>query len=317
MKAVFIKEFGGIEKLHFEELPAPKPKDNEVLIKIAYTSVNPVDWKIREGFFKEKMPHEFPVILGWDAAGTITAIGNNVTNFKVGDEVFAYCRKPTIQMGTYAELTAVNSDHVALKPKNINFAEAAAIPLVSLTAWQALFDHAKIKSGDTILIHAGAGGVGSMAIQLAKHAGAKIYATASEKNHSYIKELGADVAIDYHKENLTETTKAMEPKGFDIVFDCVGKDTLKNSYDLVKRGGHLVSIAGEVDQTLTGKHGITGSYCFVAPNGIQLKKLAELIESKKLKAPHIQEMNLSDAAKALEQSRKATTQGKVVLKVAP
>lgn len=315
MKAVAITEFGGVEKLHLGDVPIPKITDNEVLIQVAYTAVNPVDWKIREGMFKGLLPHEFPLILGWDAAGKITAVGKNVKNFKVGDEVFAYCRKPVVKWGTYAEFVSFDAQHVALKPKNISFAQAAALPLVGLTAWQALFDHAELKKGDTILIHAGAGGVGSLAIELARNTGAKIYTTASVENHPYVKKLGANVPIDYHKDNFVKKIKSLEPKGLDVVLDCIGGESLAESYQLVKPGGKLVSIVEQVDQKLAADHKIKASFCFVAPNGKQLQKIADLFSKGKLEAPNIEEMNLSDAGKAQDKIRKGHTKGKIVLKV--
>src|ERR1700733_2368139 len=190
MKAMVIEKFGHEEQLHLGDIPTPLPSDNEVQIQVLYSAVNPVDWKIREGLMKNFLPHEFPLILGWDAAGIVKAIGKNVKKFKVGDEVFAYCRKPIVKWGTYAEYVCFDADNIALKPNNINFAEAAAIPLAGLTAWQALFDFAKLKKGESILIHGGAGGVGSFAIQFAKHAGAKVITTASKQNHDYVKKLG-------------------------------------------------------------------------------------------------------------------------------
>lgn len=213
MKAVIYEQFGGAEKLRMADLPIPKPAENEVQIKIHYTSVNPVDWKIREGFLSGRFPHQFPLTPGWDAAGTITSVGKGVKNFKVGDEVFAYCRKATFNEGTYAEYICFEAINVAKKPTNISFAEAAGIPLAGLTSWQALFDVGQLTKGQTVLIHAGAGGVGSLAIQLAKWCGANVITTVSQKNVDYVKALGADLIIDYQKDDYSTVCRKNFPKG--------------------------------------------------------------------------------------------------------
>lgn len=315
MKAMVIEQFGDAANLHMEERPVPQPEDHEVQIQILYTSVNPVDWKIREGMLQGRLPHEFPITPGWDAAGIVTEAGRSVKNLKVGDEVYSYCRKPVIHDGTYADYICFDAQHVALKPKTLSFAQAAAIPLVGLTAWQALFDFAKLKRDETILIQAGAGGVGSLAIAFAKNAGAKVYTTASEQNHAYVKKLGADVAIDYRKESFVDFLKKLEPKGLDVVLDCMGGETLKASAEVLKPGGRLVSILGQLDPKIVHKKNIHFSYVFVAPNGDQLKQIATLIEQGKVQPPVIEEMTLEEAAQAQEKVRQGHTKGKVVLKV--
>lgn len=315
MKAIVIESFGDIDKLEFKEVPTPKPKNNEVLIKIKYAAVNPVDWKIREGLLKSRFPHEFPLILGWDASGIVEEVGSTVHHLKLGDEVFAYCRKPTIREGTYAEYITFDASKVAKKPINISFAHAAAIPLAALTAWQALFDVAKLGKGQTILIHAGSGGVGSFAIQLAKYAGAKVITTCSEANHAYVKQLGADCCIDYHKENINAMAEAFAKGKLDVVFDTVGGKTLRDSVSLLKPQGFLVSIVDPQVVALTEKTNIQGSYVFVRPDGNELSQIAHLIEDGKLLCPETQEMDLKEAAKALEKSKQGHTRGKIVLKI--
>lgn len=315
MKAMVIEQFGDVENLHMAERPIPQPEDHEVQIQILYTSVNPVDWKIREGMLQGRLPHEFPITPGWDAAGIVTEAGRSVKHLKVGNEVFSYCRKPVIHDGTYAEYICFDAQHVALKPKTLSFAQAAAIPLVGLTAWQALFDFAKLKKDETILIHAGAGGVGSLAIALAKNAGAKIYTTASEENHAYVKKMGADVAIDYRKESFVDLLKKLEPQGIDVVLDGLGGETLKNSTEVLKPGGRLVSFLGQLDPKIARKKNIHFSYVFVAPNGDQLTQIATLFEQGKIQPPAIEEMTLEEAGLAQEKVRLGHTRGKVVLKV--
>lgn len=315
MKAISIDHFGGIEQLHLTDLPKQEPKAGEVQIQISHAGVNPVDWKIREGWLKNWLPHEFPLIPGWDAAGLITAVGPEVEDYKVGDEVFAYCRLPTVQWGTYCESICVPSSIVARKPRSLTMAQAASIPLVSLTAWQSIFDFADLKENQSILIHAGAGGVGGIAIELAKWKGAKIATTASKKNHNYVKSLGADVLIDYTQESFVEKIKSLHPEGLDVVYDCVGGDTLKDSLQLVKRGGALPSIVDPIDEEFGKQQGVKTGFVFVSPNGSQLAKIAELIDTGKLKPPKITEYPLEKAAEAHEQSRSGHTCGKLVLKI--
>lgn len=315
MKAIVIEKFGHEEQLHLDEIPTPVPTDNEVQIQVLYTAVNPVDWKIREGFMKNYLPHEFPLILGWDAAGIVKSTGKNVKKFKAGDEVYAYCRKPIVKWGTYAEYVCFDADNIALKPKNINFAQAACVPLAGLTAWQALFDFAKLKKGESILIHGGAGGVGSFAIQFAKYAGAKIIATASKQNHNYVKKLGADYAIDYHQTNFLDDVLKLFPEGMDVVLDTIGGNTLTESLEIVKPKGRLVSIVDQIDPKMAKEKNIQFGFVFVSPNGSQLKQIASLIEQGKVATPFIEEMPLSDASKAHKKSREGHTKGKIVLKI--
>lgn len=315
MRAIVIEQFGDAKNLQFKELPIPVPEEREVQIKILYTSVNPVDWKIREGMLQGRLPHEFPIIPGWDAAGIVTALGSKVSQFQVGDQVYTYSRKPVVHSGTYAEYICFDAEHVALKPKNLSFAQAAAIPLVGLTAWQALFDFGKLKRGETILIHAGAGGVGSVAIGLAKNAGAKVYTTASEQNHAYVKKLGADVAIDYRKESFKDRMKQLEPQGIDLVLECIGGDVMKQSVEVVKEGGRIISILGQLNPRMAQEKNISFHYVFVSPNGEELKQLTALFEQGKLELPNIEEMGLDEAATAQEKVRQGHTRGKIVLKV--
>lgn len=310
-----IENFGDVAQLKLKEVPTPTPQDHEVLIQIEYAAVNPVDWKIREGMLRSRLPHKFPLIPGWDASGTIKAIGRNVRNFHVGDQIFAYCRKPVVKDGTYAEFITFDAAHIALKPKNISFAEAASIPLAALAAWQALFDFAHLKPKQSVLIHAGAGGVGSFAIQFAKNAKADVWTTCSPKNFDYVKSLGADHCIDYTKGSFTEGLKKQNPQGFDLIFDMVGGKNLAESYALVKPGGTLVSIVEMPSQEIAEKNKIRSGFVFVRPDGHNLSHIAKLIESGKVKPPQIQEFQLKDAAKAQELSKEGHICGKIVLKI--
>ncbi|MDR3624467.1 MAG: NADP-dependent oxidoreductase [Chlamydiales bacterium] len=315
MRAIVIEEFGGAEQLKLKDVEIPTPNEQEVQIEVFYAGVNPVDWKIREGLLKERLPHKFPLILGWDVAGKITQVGRDVKELKVGDSVFAYTRKPVAQFGTYAEYVCFDAKDVAIKPKNISFAESSAIPLITLTAWQSLFDAAKLKRGESILIHAGSGGVGSVAIQLAKYAGAKVYTTASKHKHEYVKSLGADVVIDYTDESFVEVVKSHEKNGVDVVFDCVGSDTCEQSLHVIKSGGRLVSILEHVDKKTAEEYEIEAFYVFVAPNGKELKEIAGLIEQGRLRPPLVQERPLREAKMAQEELQLGKVTGKIVLKV--
>ncbi len=315
MKAVAIESYGGSENLKMIECPRPEPEADEVLIEVAYAGVNPVDWKLREGYLQSVIPHEFPIILGWDVSGTVVGKGKNVKEFEIGDEVYGYIRKPLLKWGAYAEFVTAQAKNIAKKPRNLSMAEAAGLPLISLTAWQSLFDAAHLKKGESILIHGGSGGVGSMAVQFAKHQGATVYATASFQKHAYVKELGADLAIDY-KLDFVEAMQKAAPGGVDVVFDCVGKETFRKSFPCLKiPGGRIVSILEHLDPDEAQKIGIQASYVFVAPNGPQLEEIAQLVEANKVVPPKIVQMPLAEAAQAQDKLRAGEVFGKLVLKV--
>lgn len=315
MKAVIIEAFGGPEKLQVSEMPKPAPHDQEVLIKVAYAGINPVDWKIREGYLKSRIPHEFPIILGWDVAGIVEQVGKNVKELKVGDEVFAYVRKPLVKWGSYAEYVVFDAKDVAKKPKTLTFAQAAAVPLASLTAWQSLFDVIDLKKGETILIQGGSGGVGAFAVQFAKIGGAKVLATARGQKQSYVKKFGADHVIDYQKKHVKDDVLSFASHGVDVVFDCVGGDVFQSSLSCLKKGGRIVSILESLSPEKAAKMGITAKYHFVHPSWPNLKTIATLIDEKKVLPPHITEMPLKDAAVAQEKLRSGEILGKIVLKI--
>ncbi len=313
MRAIAIDAFGGPERLHEVELPDPEPGPGEVRIRIACASVNPVDWKIREGWLKDLFPHRFPLVPGWDAAGTVDRVGEGVERPAPGARVFAYCRKPEVQWGTYAEHVVVPAGYVAEIPQGLGFPEAAAIPLTALTAWQALFDFADLGPGQRVLVHAGAGGVGGMAIQLARHAGATVYTTARRENHDYVLGLGAERAIDYTETDFREAVRELAPEGVDVVLDAVGGETLARSYELVRRGGTLVSIVEEPDAGRTDALGIRAGFVFVRPDGAQLARIARLLEEGALRPPQIEVLPFARAAEAQERNRARHVRGKLVL----
>jgi NADPH2:quinone reductase len=315
MQAMVIDDFGGPERLHLADLPVPEPADGEVLIRVACAGVNPVDWKIREGMLRTLFPHQFPLIPGWDAAGTVAALGAEAKGFAVGDRVFAYCRKPFVQAGTYAQYVVVAADVVAPMPRSLGFASAASIPLAGLTAWQSLFDAAGLQRGQSVLVHAASGGVGSLAVQFAKHAGAEVVATASAANERYIRELGADVIIDYTRGDVTAAVRERYPEGVDVVYATVGGEVLRDSYHAVRRGGFVVSIVDPPLDAEAEQAGVRHAFVFVTPNGRQLREIGTLLDAGHVRAPAVTGMPLAEAARAQELSRAGHVRGKLVLTI--
>jgi NADPH:quinone reductase-like Zn-dependent oxidoreductase len=309
MKAIVVREYGGPEVLKYEDVPRREPKDDQILVRVIAAGVNPVDAMIRSGMFAKYEKDVFPMTPGADIAGVVEKVGSKITKFKAGDPVFAYVSLKG--GGGYAEYALATERDMATKPKSLSYVEAAAVPIVALTAWQALIDTAKLGAGQTVLIHGGSGGVGSFAIQIAKARGAKVIATASTANQDLLKELGADVAIDYTKQKFEDIAKDV-----DVVLDSVGKDTLARSYGVVKKEGFIVSIVGRPDPGELEKHGIHGASISVEPNADDLAEIGKLIDEKKIKVIVSQTFPLSDATKAQEQVATGHTRGKIVLKVA-
>ncbi|WP_026569514.1 NADP-dependent oxidoreductase [Sediminibacillus terrae] len=310
MKAVVIDQYGSTDQLHEIEMEKPSIEAGQVLVEMHATSVNPIDWKLREGYLKEMLPFDFPIILGWDAAGIVKETGSNVSRFQPGDRVFA--RPATTRNGTYAEYTAIDEGLLAKMPENISFEEAAAVPLAGLTAWQCLIDFAEIKEGDKVLIHAGAGGVGSFAIQIAKSFGAYVASTASGKNEDFLKQLGVDRFINYQEEDFAEVLQE-----YDIVVDTLGGDIQKKSFEILKEGGTLVSIVGEPDKEIADRKQIKSGSLWLNPDGEQLAELGKLLEDGKVKANvgktfPLTTQGVRDAHKLSETHH---AQGKIVIKI--
>lgn len=302
MKAIQIKEYGDESILEYTEVERPKPKDNEILVKIHAASVNPIDWKIREGRGKA-LGMQLPIILGADFAGTVEEIGLEITKFKKDDEVYG-----KILVGCYAEYVIVKETELGRKPNNLDYNEAAAIPRGALTSWQAIFETAKLESGQKILIHAASGGVGSMAVQLAKAKGAYVIGTASAKNEKFVKNLGANEFVDYTKTNFEEVVKDV-----DVVFDTVGGATLERSYQVLKKGGFLVTIVEKPSQELAEKHSVTAQHIASQPNPKQFEEITQLIEQNKIK-PYVEKVfSLSEAKEAQILSKEGHTRGKLIL----
>ena len=274
-RAVVINEYGGKEKLAEAKVSLPELGADQVLVKVAATSINPIDWKLREGYLKQMFPWSFPIILGWDVAGEIVEVGQKVKDYHVGDRIFA--RPETTRFGTYADYTIVDTNLLAPLPESIAFTDAAAVPLAGLTALQALFDHGSLKAGEKVLIHAGAGGVGTYAIQLAKNAGAYVITTASPRNHELVKKLGADEVIDYHTTDFEEVLTDI-----DLVFDTMGGEIQKKSFSVLKEHGRLISVLSIEDETLAATKQIEAKAIWLRTNGEQLSELAKLMADGKL-----------------------------------
>lgn len=307
MKAVQIQGFGDRSVLELNSIAIPTPAENEVLIKVKSASVNPVDWKIREGYLQPLLNHPLPLTLGWDVSGEVVATGEKVSSLKVGDAV--YSRPDIAKSGSYAEYQTVAADEVALKPTSLNWQEAAGVPLAALTAWQALYETAKLEAGERVLIHAGSGAVGQFAIQLAKLRGAYVYTTTSARNTDLVMSLGADQSIDYREEDFSEL------RDIDVVFDTIGAETQANSWQTLKQGGRLVSITQDPDADIATKHGVTASFCFVQPNREQLEQLAEIADAGQLKVNIDSEFGLDQIAAAHERSETGRAQGKIIINV--
>jgi NADPH:quinone reductase-like Zn-dependent oxidoreductase len=308
MKAVVVHEYGGPEVLKYEDAPRPEPKEDQILVRVIAAAVNPVDGMIRSGKFANYFHTTFPLIPGYDISGVVEKTGPKITKFKAGDPVYAYIGLK--EGGGYAEYAVATEKEAAPKPKSLTFGEAAAVPLAAETAWQALIDTAKLSAGQTVLIHGGSGGVGSFAIQIAKARGAKVIATASTPNQDLLKQLGADVAVDYTKTKFEDVAKDV-----DVVLDSVGKDTLSRSYGVVKKGGFIVSLVARPDQVELDKREIRGASLDVKPDADELAEITKFIEAKKIKPVVSQILPLSEAAKAQEQAATGHTRGKIVLKV--
>lgn len=313
MKAIVCNHFGGSEVMELRDIDTPAPGPGEVLIRVQAAGVNPVDWKIREGGLARLFPCKFPLIPGWDAAGAIAALGEGVSGFDIGEKVWSFCRKPDIQWGTYAQYVSMDAAGVAPMPSSLSFAQASTLPLAALTAWQSLVEVAALGQGQSVLIHAGAGGVGGFAVPIAKWLGATVIATARAENHDYVRGLGADHVIDYGTEDFAAATRALAPDGVDMVFGTVGGEVLTRSYSVVKPGGILVSITDKTDKDLAERLGIRVKYVFVKPDGCHLRRLAELVEDGILRVPDLVEMPLERAAEALDLSRTGHVRGKIAL----
>jgi len=313
MKAIIINQPGGVEELLYTEIETPVPADNEVLIQVKAISINPVDVKTRvEKGVYGRIKTENPLIIGWDISGIVTSIGKDVTRFKTGDAVFGMVNFPG-HGKAYAEYVAAPESQLALIPANISFEEAAAATLTALTAWQALVHNAKVKAGQKVLVHAASGGVGHFAVQLAKHLGAHVTGSSSEKNKDFVLSLGADAHIDYGDYNWEN-----HPEEFDFVLDAIGGDNIDKSILVTKPGGTIISIPTGLNEHVTEKakaKSINGYFILVQSNGKDMQQIASLLEDGTLKAHVSETFAFEEMASAHHQVESGRTVGKVVVLV--
>jgi NADPH:quinone reductase-like Zn-dependent oxidoreductase len=306
MKAAILSEYGNNPEV--VEVDRPDLPDDSVMVEVHAAAINPIDWIVMAGHMQAMLPYDLPWTAGYDVSGVVVEVGPDAQGFSVGDEVFA--RADSMQAGTMAEYSALKASDLAIKPGNISHAEAASIPLAGLTAWQALFDKGGLQSGQHVLIHAGSGGVGTLAIQFAKQAGAWVASTASAKNKDLVQKLGADQFVDYSNERFEEV---VEP--CDLVFDMLGGDTLKRSFDVVKPGGTIVSIKGDAPEGLAAERNVAFHPFFMEPNGEQLAEIATMITDGTVRPVLDSTFPLVDIAAAYDYGRSGNANGKIAIAV--
>ena len=305
MKAIRIHEFGDANTLQLEDAPNINIADDQLLVRVRAAGVNPIDWKIRQGYMKDVMQTKFPLTIGQDFAGEVVDKGKSVTQFAKGDRVFGFAQ------GSYAEFAAAPASTVAKIPDGVDFATAAALPTAGLTALQIIRDFVRAKPGMIILIHGAAGGVGSFASQIAKNSGARVIGTATGDDIQYLKSIGVDEVIDYKRERFEEKVHDV-----DAVVDLVAGDTLDRSYGVVKRGGVLVTTVGAIDENKAKSAGIRAERIVMKRNSADLAELAQLVAKGAVKPRIDKTLSLSQAKEAQELSEEGKTEGKVILKVA-
>lgn len=308
MKAIAIRRYGGPEVLELMDLPEPRLGPDVVLVRVRYAGVNPADWKIREGFVDDWFEAHFPMVMGCDLSGVVERVGLGVTEFAPGDEVVGYVRADHMQRGTYGEFVAAPVRTLARRPSTLDRRAAAGLPAAGLTALQALRRHLRIAAGEVLLVHAAAGGVGSLAVQIGRVLGARVIGTASERNHEFLRSLGAEPVT--YGPGLADRVRALAPQGVDAVFDLMGGDTLFASPALLRPGGRLASVSGDVVR-------LGGHYVFVRPDPAELAELVEWADRGAVRVHVSAEFPLADAARAHELVRAGHVRGKVVLAVAP
>ncbi|GHO62460.1 NADPH:quinone reductase [Ktedonobacter sp. SOSP1-52] len=315
MKTVQIYTPGDVNVLTYEDIERPESQKGEVLVRVRAAGINPVDYVSRaHGLILSTGTSVLPYVVGWDISGEVVGLGEGVTQFAVGDKVYGMPRFPH-EAKAYSEYITSPVADLALKPRSLSHAEAAGIPLAALTAWQSLFEVAHLQAGQTILITGGAGGVGHYAIQLAKWKGARVITTTSTRNVDFVRSLGADVAIDYTRESLTETVKDV-----DVVLDTIGEDVLRGSFKVVKRGGIVVSLPGHkgvkaVGEELAPQYGVTFVLAFVHTSGKQLTQMAELADAGQFRTHLDATFLLKDAGQAHTLSEGGHVRGKLALTV--
>ena len=332
MKAFILDRYAKAGGLRLGEMPEPAVQENDVLVEVHAASVNVLDIKIKKGEFKLLLPYRLPLVLGNDVAGTVVRVGSRVQRFKVGDEVYA--RPDASRIGAFAELIAMNEDAVAQKPKALSMEEAASLPLVALTAWQVLVERANLKKGQKVLIHAGSGGVGTVAIQLAKHLGAFVATTTSTANADWVKRLGADVVVDYSKDDFEKVLQ-----GYDVVLNSLGADVLAKSLRVLKAGGKLISISGPPDTAFArdigaswflrqvmrllsyrirkkaNRLGVSYSFVFMKASGDELREIGSLVDAGAIRPVVDRVFPFASTNEAMAYVDKGRAKGKVVVRV--
>jgi NADPH:quinone reductase-like Zn-dependent oxidoreductase len=308
MKAIRFHEYGGLEVLKYEEVPRPEPQPGEVLVQVRAASINPFDLALREGWLASMIPLQLPAIAGVDVAGTVRAMGKGVTGFSIGQDVYGFMSRYS---GAYAEYASVAIETIAPQPQTLDYMQAASVPLAATAAWQGLFEAGGLKEGQQVLIHGGAGGVGTFAIQLAKLKGAYVLAATTRENIEYVQGLGADEVIDY-----TTTLFETVARTVDVVLDLIGGETQQRSWSVLKAGGILVSLREPPSQDAATAYGVRAAFATAQPSSDLLKELADLLDRGQIK-PHVGRMfPLEQARQAQELKRNGHTQGKIVLKIA-
>jgi len=324
MRAAVIDRFGGPDELHVAELPTPRPQKGEVLVRVAYAGVNPADWKCREGWLAAFFQYGFPFVVGFDAAGWVAALGEGVTGLAPGDRVVCASNQGKGAWGSYAEFVISDVERVAPLPDALELAAAATIPTAGMTAWEAVFDVAGTRAGQKVLVNGGAGGTGSFAIQLARMAGARVAATCSPRNAEYLRELGAELTIDYRSEKVPEAVRRWAPGGVDLVVDTVGQGSLLESVDLVRRGGVVAPIATLIqsepqpDLERAAANGVrVAPTMSTLPNQPrQLRALVAAMAAGKIRAPAVEVLALEQAGEAHRRVQAGHVRGKLLLRVA-
>lgn len=310
MKAAQIKNYGGTKIIEVnEDASKPDPKENQVLVEVVAAGLNPIDYKIREGYLKDAIK-ALPITLGTDFAGMVAEVGSAASDYKTGDQVYGNAIVLGGGSGTLAEFVAANIANIATKPRSLDFIQAAALPLAAASALQAIEEHINIKKGQKILIQGGAGGIGSLAIQLAKMHGAYVAATTGPETLEFVKSLGADLVIDYSTQNFEDLIQ-----DYDAVFDTVGGETATKSLKLLKQDGVIVSMAGQFDEEETKKLGVTAISQVTKTTADKLKRIAQLIDQGKLKAEVDKVFPLEQVREAFDYLEKAHPKGKVVVKI--
>lgn len=310
MKSAQINKYGSSNVIEINQnSPEPSISSGKVLVTIKAAGINPVDWKIREGDLQQLVSLQFPSTLGMDFSGVIKQVGDGVSpDFKQGDEVYGQAGVTSGGSGSFAEIALANIETIAKKPKRLSFPQAAGLPLVGVAAWRVLTEDIKLSEGQKILIHGGAGGIGSIAIQLAKNLGAHVATTVSANDKSFVEELGADKVIDYKTHTFEHLLN-----DYDAVFDTVGGDTYRRSFKVLKKGGVIVSMLEQPDSELMNQYGVKSVFQFTQPDRQRLTKLAQWADQNKIKVNVEKEFSLDEAGHALDYQRDVHPRGKVVL----